>query len=163
VTPRDIRDYISDDNDRLDGVFKVFRDFGGANAKTARDLLHVLMAGIDRHIRWEEDILFPLFENRLGMEDRGPTAAMRDDHRKMKEVLQSLHGLVIQNGTDDGDLDRELAELLAGHQRRGEESFYPMLDHSLSDAEKLDAYTRMKSIGLEKVNRCCGETGMEDR
>jgi hemerythrin-like domain-containing protein len=161
VAPRDIRDYISDDNDRIDGIFRVFRDFSGGNAKTSRDLLHALMAGIERHIQWEERILFPLFEMRLGMEDRGPTAGMREDHRRMKELLGSLHRLVLNNQSGAGDFDRELAELLAGHQRRGEESFYPMLDHSLSDDEKLEAYTKMKSIGLEKVNRCCGENDAE--
>lgn len=166
MPPRDIRDYISDDNDRLDGIFRVFRDFKGGKAKTTRDLLHALMAGIDRHIQWEEKILFPILENRMGLSDRGPTSAMREEHRKMEGLLKEIHEQVLKNGTAAADPERELIGLLGRHHQKGEETFYPMLDHSLSETEKMEAYTRMKTIVLEKENRCCpgpADARMEDR
>jgi len=161
VTPKNIKEYISDDNDRLDGIFRVFRDFRRGNAKTGKDLLHALMAGINRHIQWEEKILFPLLENRMGLSDRGPTPSMREEHRELEAVLNGLHDEVLGNRSASGDIERELVDLLARHHRKGDDHFYPMLDHSLSDDEKMAAYHQMKSIPLEKINRCCGQSGQD--
>ena len=92
--------------------------------------------GLLRHLRIEEELLFPVFEARSRMVN-GPTEVMRDEHR------QSAHGA----GPDaarraGGDttvyLDglRFFASVLADHNAKEEHILYPTLDRLLRPAER---------------------------
>ena len=45
---------------------------------------------LERHIIWEEDILFPVFERKTGIKDGGPTSVMRIEHIQIKNHLQEI-------------------------------------------------------------------------
>jgi iron-sulfur cluster repair protein YtfE (RIC family) len=46
-------------------------------------------AGLEQHIIWEEEILFPCFEKKFGL--RGaPTEVMRSEHRDIRKFLDAI-------------------------------------------------------------------------
>ena len=147
---RNINDYMSDENERIEGLFKALVSLKGKSPQKVNDLFKAFMAGLSRHILWEEKILFPLIENRLGMEDRGPTSAMREDHRSMEELLQSLREKISGNQHIPDNLEHGLSVMLAAHHQKGREALYPMLDNILDDSEKQKVYQKMKEIPLQK-------------
>lgn len=147
--------FMGEDHDRLEGIFKEFRKIKNADENKARNLFHEFKVGLQKHIVWEEEILFPLFENKTGMHDTGPTAIMRMEHRKIKDFLERIHSNLIDGSTQTGDLEEGLIEVLAEHNNKEENILYPWIDNSVSEEEKEETFIKMKNLPPEKYNRCC--------
>lgn len=49
-----------------------------------------LVLGLGHHIQVEEQIFFPVFEERTSMRNTGPTAVMRHEHRDIESMLEKL-------------------------------------------------------------------------
>jgi len=142
--------FMGDDHDRLDSIFRGFRK------NKAKSLFHEFKIGLQRHIVWEEEILFPLFENKTGMHDIGPTAVMRAEHRQIKGFLEEIHTKIANGDTDTSDLEDQLVEILAEHNSKEEDILYPWIDNSVSEKERKEAFEKMKNLPPEKYNKCCG-------
>ncbi len=84
-----ISHYYAADHDRLDELFGRFQSSKQSDRTVARHLFAEFKAGLERHIAWEEDLLFPLFEAHTGMHAAGPTAVMRDEHRQINTSWRS--------------------------------------------------------------------------
>ena len=148
---RDIKDYMADDNNRLEGLLGVFRQIKGKDSKKVADLFETIYAGLNRHILWEEKILFPLIEDRLGMGNMGRTDEMREDHRKIKEILRSIDEKTSRDLPIPDELDLGLINILTTHNQKEKETVYPILDNTLNESEKLKAYQKMKTVPLKKT------------
>jgi len=68
---------MSVDHDRLDEIFEGFKKLKDDDIDAAGKLFLEFKTGLLQHINWEEDILFPVFEQKTGIHDTGPTAIMR--------------------------------------------------------------------------------------
>ena len=66
-----IFDFMAADHDGLDGLFKEFQKASHSGPAEAKKLFSEFSFGLKRHIVWEEEILFPPFEERTGMKDVG--------------------------------------------------------------------------------------------
>lgn len=86
------------------------------------------------HFRWEEDVIFPAFEDATGMHGVGPTMVMRHEHRQVRGLLDEL-----QRAAEAGNLDAlldhgdTLLMLLQQHNAKEEGMLYPMADQALGD------------------------------
>lgn len=154
-TMKTVLSFMGEDHDRLGNIFKEFKTVKNANKNKARNLFHEFKIGLQKHIVWEEEILFPLFENKTGMHDTGPTAIMRMEHRKIKDFLERIHSNLIDGSTQTGDLEEGLIEVLTEHNNKEENILYPWIDNSVSEEEKEETFTKMKNLPPEKYNRCC--------
>ena len=76
--------YYGQDHDRLDDLFTKHQQLKRTDFAKAKEYFKEFKFGLQRHIVWEEDILFPLFEEKTGMRGGGPTAVMRMEHRIIK-------------------------------------------------------------------------------
>jgi iron-sulfur cluster repair protein YtfE (RIC family) len=85
-----ILEFMSHDHDRLDAIFAEFRK--EPDAGKTRELFLQFDTGLRAHIVWEEEILFPPFEDRTGMRHTGPTAVMRMEHQQIKQIRRSHAG-----------------------------------------------------------------------
>ena len=102
-----------------------------------------------RHIRLEEEILFPVFEESTGMKE-GPTAAMRREHLEINAALERLSRAAQQD-----DCDTIIAAiraepinpsaLLANHDVKEEHALYPMADRVLSEDQRRRLILAMKA------------------
>lgn len=100
------------------------------------------------HLSVEEELLFPAFERRTGV-DSGPTRVMRAEHHQMRALMAEM-----ARAADNGERDRflDLAEMLViflqQHNMKEENVLYPMLDEVLqADAGIVAEATRLSASG----------------
>ena len=93
-----------------------------------------------RHLRLEEDVLFPAIERATGMGGMGPTEMMRQEHTQMRRLLDAMAN------SDDMDLILEqgdtLMMLIAQHNSKEEGVLYPLAVQVLGPAAR-DLITAM--------------------
>jgi iron-sulfur cluster repair protein YtfE (RIC family) len=88
---------------------------------------------MEHHLRLEEDILFPVFEERTGMAG-GPTEAMRAEHQQMRGLFDEMRAAIeAKDAAGYLDLSETLLILLQQHNIKEEGMIYPMLDQALGE------------------------------
>ena len=134
---QDIYGFMSRDHSRLDYIFQEFRK--SKNAAEAEQLFLEFRAGIERHIKWEEDILFPLAKKKMG-DDSPMIDELIVQHNRIKDDLK---GLAVSLKARDTAIENDLAQLLAAHDKMEEEDMYPWIDDYIDDKAKKEALSRM--------------------
>jgi hemerythrin-like domain-containing protein len=137
--------FFQDDHRRLDDVFERYEQ--AKNGGEGDPLVHFdeFAEGLRRHIAWEEDHLFPLFEQRTGMGLGGPTEVMRREHRQIERLLDDIaEGL--RDGVLDalGESEEVLTDLLAQHNVKEEQVLYPSIDNLLSEDDSAELFARLR-------------------
>ncbi len=120
----------------------------------ARAFFRKFKFGLQRHILWEEEILFPIFESKTGMKDTGPTAVMRQEHVLIKEALEMLHLKVQKNNPDSDAEEKVLTDLLTSHNYKEESILYPAIDKLTSIEERAVLFQQMKGVPQERYAAC---------
>lgn len=151
-----ILEFMEEDHDRLDKIMDEFRKAKNADLHKAKQLFHDFKIGLQKHIVWEEEILFPTFENKTGINDDGPTAVMRIEHRQIKEFLEKIHHCLIEKEINKIDeLGDGLLGILKPHNDKEESILYPWIDRETNELERKEMFARMKNLSPEKYNKCC--------
>jgi len=145
-----IMDFMAQDHDRLDAIFKQFRSEKHTSLLEAEKLFFEFKAGLEGHIIWEEEILFPLFESHTGMHNESPTAVMRVEHRQIKELLENIRGKIEKKDTGTNELEIALIEILTPHNQKEEGVLYPWFDDSLSPRDRKQALAKIKSLPSQR-------------
>jgi len=145
ISEESIKDYFGEDHDRLDGLFKKFQDLKRRDLLKAKELFKEFKFGLQRHIIWEEEILFPLFEEKTGITS-GPTQVMRMEHRQIRGHLESIHKKVQDQNPDTDQEEEMLLAVLSAHNQKEENILYPAVDRVMSNTERTSAFNAMKNI-----------------
>jgi len=150
-----IQTYYEHDHDRLDEGFERYRRLKRENFAEAKQSFKTFFFGLKRHILWEEEILFPMFEDKTGMRDAGPTAVMRMEHRQIESLLDALHGKV-RAGNPESDIEEEaILRILKPHNDKEESILYPHIDAHLTADEKRLVFAGMEGVPENRYNTCC--------
>ena len=104
--------FFEQDHDRLDELFKTFQQSKRSDFPKAKEAFKEFKFGLQRHIVWEEDVLFPLWEKKTGMSESGPTPVMRNEHRQIGQQLEAIHGKVSEQNPDSDKEEQALLDLL---------------------------------------------------
>ena len=150
-----ITHYYETDHDRLDELFKKFQALKRSDYPKAKEHFKEFKFGLQRHIVWEEEILFPLFEQKTGMTHGGPTEVMRQEHRLIGKYLEDIHQKVKIANPESDDDENMLLNTLSMHNQKEEQILYPAIDRSLVDNERERVFTTMKNTPEEKYKKCC--------
>jgi hemerythrin superfamily protein len=156
---RPITDFLQRDHNRLDGLFKEFQAAKARDFAKAKECFAEFQRGLQRHIVWEEEFLFPRFESRTGAADGGPTTVMRLEHRRLKELLEGIHDRVAAGKTDTGEYEHELLDVLMVHNTKEEAVLYPAIDRCLSEKEAAELIETMQALPAERYAQCCADHG----
>ncbi len=125
------------DHDRLDIIYDSFKKLLVADNANAESHFALFSNGLLKHIDWEEQLLFPLFELRSGMTQGGPTFVMRQEHGMIKQLLNDIHEKL--NDTDSAlTLCFQLEQILASHNKKEEHILYPAIDNLMSESDIQD-------------------------
>jgi iron-sulfur cluster repair protein YtfE (RIC family) len=151
-----IQQGFAEDHDRLDGLLAEYRSLKRADPAAAKERFKEFKFGLQRHIVWEEQILFPLFERKTGLSKTGPTAVMRAEHRQIGERLEAIHQKVRKQDPDSDAEIEALLVVLSSHNQKEEGVLYPALDRLLSAEEVATAFEAMKKVPEEAYKTCCG-------
>ncbi|MBI5599353.1 MAG: DUF2249 domain-containing protein [Deltaproteobacteria bacterium] len=145
---RTLTDYMQSDHMRLDRIFNRFQE--AVKEKRWDDAsgdFREFSLGLRRHISAEEDILFPVFEEKTGMRESGPTFVMRMEHKDIKELLDSIRAST--DGKDPSgvsDASYRIANTLADHNMKEEHILYPESDAFMSEAERAQVIKKAQTL-----------------
>jgi iron-sulfur cluster repair protein YtfE (RIC family) len=156
LTMQNIQAGFAADHDRLDHCLQQFHALKRSDFAGARQHFKEFKVGLQRHIVWEEQILFPRFEAKTGLHGTGPTEVMRQEHRRIGALLEAVHEKVKRGEPESDAEERALLEVLAAHNQKEECVLYPALDRLLSDAEKAEVFEAMEKLPEEAYKTCCG-------
>jgi len=149
--------FYEQDHDRLDELLKTFQKLKRADFAKAKEAFKESKFGLQRHIVWEEDVLFPLWEEKTGMSEGGPTSVMRAEHRQIGQQLEAIHGKVADQNPDSDQEEQALLDLLGSHNMKEERVLYPAIDQVTSAEERETVFQNMKNIPEERYKLCCGQ------
>jgi regulator of cell morphogenesis and NO signaling len=155
MNEREVTSALENDHERLDHLLDSYRRLKRVDFAAAKRAFKEFKLGLQRHIHWEEDVLFPMFEDKTGMHDRGPTPVMRAEHREIGRWLNALHDKVRAGDVDSDREEQVLIETLFAHNHKEENVLYPTLDRLLSAEEKAAAFKRMAELPEEVYRTCC--------
>ncbi|MDE2026934.1 MAG: hemerythrin domain-containing protein [Candidatus Omnitrophica bacterium] len=141
--------FYTHDHDELDGYLNQYRTLKSQDFPKAREIFCVFRAGLLRHILWEEEILFPLFEAKTNIRKFGPTAIMRQEHGMIKGVLEDIHRKLLKKNSDSRGDEQVLIALLDMHNDKEEKMLYPAIDRLTSKREKEDLFKKMRRASKE--------------
>lgn len=152
-----ITHYFEADHDRLDAVFTRYQQLKRKSFPEAKPYFRTFIKGLKRHIVWEEEVLFPKFEEKTGMKDQGPTAVMRQEHRLIGGFLEEIHNKVRQANPESDEEEKKLLEVLKAHNQKEEQILYPAIDRAVLPEEAAQMFMAMEHIPAERFEACCGE------
>jgi regulator of cell morphogenesis and NO signaling len=148
--------FYEQDHDQLDALFTIFQQQKRSDFAKAKEAFKAFKFGLQRHIVWEEDVLFPLWEKKTGMTDGGPTFVMRRDHREIGACLEAIHRKVQGQDLESDREEQALLDLLERHNMTEEQVLYPAIDKATSADERDAVFRNMKNIPEDRYKVCCG-------
>jgi len=152
-----VSEFFEQDHDRLDELFKTFQKLKRSDFGKAKEAFKEFKFGLQRHIVWEEDLLFPLWEEKTGMSEGGPTFVMRSEHRQIGQQLEAIHDKVAEQNPDSDQEEQALSNLLGSHNMKEERVLYPSIDQVTSEEEREAVFRNMNNIPEERYKLCCGQ------
>ena len=130
---RGVNEALGWDHDRLEALEEeAFRKRAAGDLESARETYSLFAAGLRRHIGFEEEILFPAFEESTGMPPTaGPTAVMRAEHREIESLIAQIEASIGDPSAPVDQLRRALHQVLGEHNLKEEGVLYPTTDDLL--------------------------------
>ena len=139
--PLSIKRFFEADHEKLDQRFVNYMKLKNESYPRAVDCFFLLKAGLQRHIGWEEEIVFPLFLQKTDNETT--IRVMRLEHRRILEILNDLTKK-IQNGNRHTETDEyQLLVLLGEHALKEEMVLYPAIDATVTLEETKEVFRRI--------------------
>lgn len=139
-----INDHYTHDHDRLDELFHQFQKLKSSDRATATRHFHEFKSGLEQHIVWEEEILFPSFEAKIGLPG-GPTEVMRWEHNEIRKYLDAIAEKLARADADTEVEEMGLQAVLCPHNHKEENILYPMIDQVTGAEERAAIFTRMNA------------------
>ncbi len=127
-----VSEFFSAQHRACDRVFEQLEDAVSQDDWSQADVLYSrLRQDTLQHFVNEEEGLFPLFEEKTGMQ-AGPTQVMRGEHAELRELLQRMGDAVQARDRDEiPGMAETFFLFLQQHNIKEEQVLYPMADQAL--------------------------------
>ena len=153
---RTISSMFDEDHDRLDELFKSFHMLKRTDPAKAQKAFVDFKTGLQRHMVWEEDVLFPLWEKKTGMTEGGPTFVMRQEHREIGECLAAIDRKMQAQNPESDQEEQAFVDMLERHNMTEEEVLYSAIDRATSADEREVVFQAMNNIPEARYRTGCG-------
>ena len=141
-----ISQHFEADHKRLTALLKNYQEFRSSDFPRARENFEAFQFGLRRHMAWEEDVLFPLFERKTGIETGSATVTLKEHHREIVRYLDAMQAKLARNDRKTEIEEDQLLSVLEIHDRMEEELLYPSMDQLVTDAENAAAFDAIRAI-----------------
>ena len=146
--------FFEQDHDRLDALFQSFQTSKRRDFSKAKQAFTEFKVGLARHIAWEEELLFPLWEEKTGISGDGPTFVMRNEHRQIVAQLEAIHQKLAEQNPHSDQEEQALLQVLDSHNLKEERVLYPSIDQVTTPEECRAIFGKMKEIPEERYRAC---------
>jgi len=140
----EIKDFMIQDHQRLDQALEGFVGISTNDPTLKMELFHRVRAVLERHMAWEEEILFPCIERRSGMHMPGPSALVQFQHQRIKALLEKLSIQIANKEKEVDESQKELIALLTLHAEEEKRVLYPWIDLCLCEEDREKVLEKMK-------------------
>lgn len=129
-----ISDFMTSNHHACDELFASAEEsVGNGDWAKGNSEFGAFLAAMKRHFTIEEEVLFPVFVTKTGM-DNGPTVVMISEHRQMDKVFDDmLQALAAQDSDGYLGLSETLLMLMQQHNMKEEQMLYRMMDQQLAE------------------------------
>jgi regulator of cell morphogenesis and NO signaling len=145
--------YFGKDHDRLSVLFEKFQSLKRTDFQRAKYYFTEFKSGLNRHILWEEEILFPLFEQKMGIGNAGPTFEIKKEHKQIYKILEDINEKVEKLNPDTDKEEENFIKILFFHKIKEENVLYMPLDDCTSSDEKDQVFMMMSILSEERYER----------
>jgi iron-sulfur cluster repair protein YtfE (RIC family) len=143
MTDKSITEFFENDHREIDAIFE-----GLSYGDAAKDLalFREFDRRLERHIRWEEDLLFPAIGAINPMIAQGPVRIMKLEHEAIRHSKAKA-----RQAFEKGDLTeaREhcdaVRSMLEQHNMKEERILYPACDHDLGPHAVINILEKVKT------------------
>ncbi len=136
MNEKSIYEHYTSDHQHIRQLLERFQRLKTTQHLAAKQALTELRSALERHILWEERILFPWFDHKRAGKPYSPTPAFKREHGQILVYLENIAWKVERGDFDTGAIEESLKLSLRLHNQREEEELYPVLDQALNAAER---------------------------
>lgn len=144
-----VSDFFQKDHDRLEDLFQNFQRYKRQDFSKAKEYFVKFASGLRRHIVWEEQVLFPVFEQKTGMMYNHAVHVMQSEHKQIKQYLQNISEKVEASDPGSEFEEAQLISVLGVHNQKEEEILYPSIDQALEPEEVKAVFASIQEIPEE--------------
>ena len=130
-----LKEFFTVDHRRCDEMWaEVETAVQGGNVEVEKQSWRTFQSEMLRHLRMEEEVMFPAFEQASGMTNGGPTFVMRSEHEQMRGLMGQMAAAADSGDYDElVDLGDTLLMLIQQHNQKEEQMLYPMAERALTN------------------------------
>lgn len=139
-----VNQYYTEDHEHLHAALHRFQSLKAGEPEKAAVEFQGFRAGLERHILWEERILFRWYDQQLGHLRTCLTAVLRREHAQILVYLDEISRKLAQGNFATGDEEGRLETVLRLHNHKEEEALYPAMDQILNDEQRAAVFVAMK-------------------
>ncbi len=139
-----IMTFFETDHLRLDELLQNYMKWKNQFPLKARDCFLQFRYGLQQHIFWEEEILFPLFEAKTDLS--GPSQILKMEHRQILSLLGELHAKLNSNDRNTEIEEYRLLALLGEHNLKEEMIIFPAIEAAVNEAEVQHIFEAINQI-----------------
>lgn len=141
-----VHETLAWDHARLDELQRAtLAAIAAGDLAEARRHFQLFERRLNRHIHFEEELLFPAFERKTAGQD-GPTGVMRREHREIRMMLERAARSLYGPASEAERTCRSLHAVIEQHDFNEEASFYDVLDRLLEPSERTDLVERIQAF-----------------
>jgi hemerythrin len=135
---KDVLKLMDQDHKELVTLFEQFLSRIKNNSDQSVEVFTKFKQNLLKHFQWEENILFPLFEERTGQEGLDTTFVLKNEHVQINTMfMNKIETILIEKKYSEITfLAIGLEEMLTMHRNFETDIFYPWFDDSLDNAER---------------------------
>jgi hemerythrin-like domain-containing protein len=126
----------TEDHRHVQELLERFQALRTADRLSAKRAFQELRAKLERHIAWEERIVFPVFDHRCAATGRNPTPALRREHGQILVYLDDIAAKLEHESFDTLQDEENLQTALSLHNRTEQDELYPALEAVLKEQER---------------------------
>ena len=125
-----INQTYTEDHAHMRQMFQRFKNLKATDRTEAANVFNKFKSELERHIRWEERILFPWFGRKYSHLKFGPIATLNREHEQILGYLDQIARKLARNEFDTEMDEDSMAMVIDMHNQQEEDELFPALRQS---------------------------------
>ena len=136
----------TEEHQRLHQLFQRFQSLKATDQAGAKMAFEEFKAGMERHIRQEEAVLFPCFARKCTGFRSSPVEALKRDHGQILNYLEEIARKLDRGDFNTTQEEQNVESAVDFHSQSEADELFPVLDELLTEQER--------AIIFEALERC---------